>query len=51
MSVNFWPGWETTGGKQCFSLYMAVILTKQPERATSLLLYQFSIQVASMGDI
>ena len=28
---------------QCFSLYMAVILTKQPERATSLLLYQSSI--------
>lgn len=28
---------------QCFSLYAAVILTKQPERATSLLLYQSSI--------
>ena len=25
---------------QCFSLYMAVILTKYPDRATSLLLYQ-----------
>ena len=28
---------------QCFSLYAAIILTKQPERATSLLLYQASI--------
>jgi hypothetical protein len=28
---------------QCFSLYVAVILTKHPESTTSLLLYQSSI--------